>query len=324
MNVCHDDEQLAGMLNAAADVSPDHPVLVTKYAQNSLEIEFDGVASGGKVIAHAVAEHAEMAGVHSGDATLILPPQTLSRYYIERAKDIVAKIAEGLRITGPFNMQLLADGADVSIIECNLRASRSLPFVSKTVNTDFIEVATKAMLGEPLGDMNNLPHLVTEPRPETYVGVKSPKFSFTRLSGADPVLSVEMASTGEVACYGDDAAEAYIKSILGATFILPKNKSVLVSAPEKDLHEIVHSLHDLHAMGYKLHAVGETFRFMREAQIPCERLDPPSHSTMFSADSMIKEVTLIWSSTCIRRSRRTTTRTTACAAQLLISTCLPC
>uniref|UniRef100_A0A7S1C4W1 Carbamoyl phosphate synthase pyrimidine-specific large chain n=1 Tax=Bicosoecida sp. CB-2014 TaxID=1486930 RepID=A0A7S1C4W1_9STRA len=287
MNVCYTPEQLKDMLNQAADVSPDHPVLVTKFANNSLEIEFDGVASNGKVVAHAVSEHVEMAGVHSGDATLVLPPQNLHPYYISRVREIAARIAEGLRITGPFNMQLLASGADVSVIECNLRASRSMPFVSKTVNCDFIEVATKAMVGEPTGDPDKLPGLDKPVRPETYVGVKSPMFSFTRLSGADPVLSVEMASTGEVACYGDTVDEALVKSLMASNFRFPK-KNILVAGPPDKMHDIAPALHDMTNMGYKLHAVGEAYVFLSRARIPAERLDPPNHRSQFSADSKIK------------------------------------
>lgn len=291
MNVCHTPEELADMLNQAADVSPDHPVLVTKFANNSMEIEFDGVASGGKVVAHAVSEHVEMAGVHSGDATLVLPPQTLHPYYIERVRDIAGRIAEGLRITGPFNMQLLASGASVSVIECNLRASRSMPFVSKTINCDLIEVATKAMVGEPLGDPRDLPGLDSAPRPETYVGVKSPMFSFTRLSGADPVLSVEMASTGEVACYGNTFEEAMVKSMMASNFRFPK-RNILVSGPADALHDVAPALHDLVGMGYKLHAVGDSYLFLQRARIPAERLDPPNHKSQFSADKQVKEHTI--------------------------------
>ena len=249
MNVAHTDEALIKLLGAAAAVSPEHPVVITKFLEGALEIEFDGVASGGNIVAHAISEHVEQAGVHSGDATLILPPQNLSPYYIDRVKDIAAKVrrtsgrrmkrggtraryslaiatiqafnaidtpvvvivpstsafrpfsrlqvAKALNITGPFNMQLLAKDADVLIIETNLRASRSFPFVSKTVGSDFIAAATRVMLGIDVS-RDGLPDLTAAMRPTRYVGIKAPMFSFTRLRGADPVLGVEMASTGEV------------------------------------------------------------------------------------------------------------------------------
>jgi carbamoyl-phosphate synthase (ammonia) len=229
MSVAYNHEELRRILANAASVSPDYPVVITKFHDNALEIEFDGVGKDGKVIAHAVSEHVEMAGVHSGDATLVLPPQTLSPYYISRVKSIAAQVAKALNVTGPFNMQLLADGADVLVIECNLRASRSFPFVSKTVGSDFIAAATKAMVGaDTSGD--NLPDLSSAPRPTGFVGIKSPMFSFTRLRGADPVLGVEMASTGEVACFGEDMHEAFLKSMIASNFKLPE-KAILVSVP---------------------------------------------------------------------------------------------
>lgn len=260
MKVVWDEQDLADMLAKAGEVSQDKPVVVTKYATDALEIEFDGVAKNGQVVAHAVSEHLEMAGVHSGDASLVLPPQTLSPYYIHRTKDIAARVAAALNISGPFNMQLLAEGAKVSIIETNLRASRSLPFVSKTIGVDLCEIATRIFVKEPL-PRGGLPDLTTAPRPTTYVGVKSPMFSFTRLHGADPVLSCEMASTGEVACYGDDLNEAYLKSILGATFRLPK-KNILITAQDAFLNDLVHPAHQLRNMGYQLFATSNTGRFL--------------------------------------------------------------
>lgn len=224
MNVAHSDAALGTLLSAATSVSPDHPVVITKFLEGALEIEFDGVASGGNIVAHAISEHVEQAGVHSGDATLILPPQTLSPFYMERVKDIAARVARALAITGPFNMQLLAKGGDVLVIECNLRASRSFPFVSKTVGSDFIAAATKVMLGMDVSG-DGLPGLETAPRPTKYVGIKAPMFSFTRLRGADPVLGVEMASTGEVACFGADQHEAFLKAMVAANFELPDPKN---------------------------------------------------------------------------------------------------
>jgi carbamoyl-phosphate synthase (ammonia) len=195
MKVARDPVQLEEFLANAAAVSKDYPVVISKFIDGCYEVEMDGVGKDGKVICHAIAEHVENAGVHSGDATHVLPPQELSSYHIKRVREEGAKIVEALAITGPFNIQFLAKGADIKVIECNLRASRSVPFVSKTVGTDFINVATRAMLDEPQVD-DDLPTLDKPPRPTKYVGVKVPMFSFTRLRGADPVLSVEMASTG--------------------------------------------------------------------------------------------------------------------------------
>ena len=198
MNVAYDADALVRILSGAVAASPEHPVVITKFMESALEIEFDGVADKGVVVAHAISEHVEPAGVHSGDATLILPPQTLSSYYLDAVRVIATKVAAALHISGPFNMQLLAKGADVLVIECNLRASRSFPFVSKTVGSDFIQAATKIMLGLDTS-ADGLPGLDSAPRPANFVGIKAPMFSFTRLRGADPVLGVEMASTGECA-----------------------------------------------------------------------------------------------------------------------------
>jgi carbamoyl-phosphate synthase (ammonia) len=227
MNVAHSDEALSVLLTAASAVSPEHPVVITKFLEGAAEIEFDGVASNGVVVAHAISEHVEQAGVHSGDATLILPPQSLSPFWVDRVKDIASRVAVALKITGPFNMQLLAKGADVLVIECNLRASRSFPFVSKTVGSDFIAAATRVMLGVDVS-RDNLPGLDAPMRPTQYVGIKAPMFSFTRLRGADPVLGVEMASTGEVACFGADQHEAFLKALVAANFELPK-EGILVT-----------------------------------------------------------------------------------------------
>jgi carbamoylphosphate synthase large subunit len=226
MNTAYSDEALSRILDNAVEASPEHPVVITKFLEDALEIEFDGVADKGVVVAHAVSEHVEPAGVHSGDATLILPPQTLSPYYVDAVKRIAAKVAAALAITGPFNMQLLAKGAEVLVIECNLRASRSFPFVSKTVGADFIAAATRVMLGMDVS-RDGLPDLSAAPRPTNYVGIKAPMFSFTRLRGADPVLGVEMASTGEVACFGADTHEAFLKALLAANFELPKEGILL-------------------------------------------------------------------------------------------------
>ncbi|KAA0161860.1 hypothetical protein FNF28_04925 [Cafeteria roenbergensis] len=276
MSVAHNDEELARILANAASVSPEHPVVITKFHDDALEIEFDGVAKDGKVIAHAISEHVEQAGVHSGDATLVLPPQTLSPYYTTQVRDIAARVASTLKITGPFNMQLLADGADVLVIECNLRASRSFPFVSKTVGSDFIAAATKAMVDADTSK-DGLPDLTCGPRPSNFVGIKCPMFSFTRLGGADPVLGVEMASTGEVACFGKDKHEAFLKSLMASTFSLPK-KAILVSTPASDHHKLVHPIFKLATLGFKIYATDDTHTFLSEHGIESTMVPLPSNA----------------------------------------------
>jgi carbamoyl-phosphate synthase (ammonia) len=261
MNVAHTQVALAAMLENAVAVSPEFPVVITKFMEGAQEIEFDGVAQNGTIVAQAVSEHVEEAGVHSGDATLMLPPQTISSYYIHQVKSIAAKTAKALNISGPFNMQFLAKGADVSVIECNLRASRSLPFVSKTVGSDFIQAATRVMLGLDVTQDRSLPGIDSAPRPSNFVGIKAPMFSFTRLRGADPVLGVEMASTGEVACFGADRHEAFLKSLVATNFELPKT-SILVSAQEQYLHDTVHSMYKLKSLGFKLFATPATSEFL--------------------------------------------------------------
>ena len=274
MKVVHNEDDLAAMLALAGEVSRDKPVVVTKFATDALEIEFDGVAKDGEVVAHAICEHLEQAGVHSGDAHLVLPPQTLSPYYMDRAKDIAARVAKALHISGPFNMQLLAEGEKVSIIETNLRASRSLPFVSKTIGVDMCELATRVFVDEPL-PQHGLPDLSTPPRPSTYVGVKSPMFSFTRLGGADPVLSCEMASTGEVACYGDSLNEAYLKSIMGATFRLPE-RNILLTAQPQFLEDLVAPARKLKDSGYELFATRITADFLAAHGVETTRVSHES------------------------------------------------
>jgi len=198
MNVAFDDKDLESFLLMAADVSKEHPVVITKFIEGAREIDIDAVASGGKVVRQAVSEHVENAGVHSGDATLILPPRSIPGQILTRLNEIVGKIAVAFEITGPFNLQVIWKDQDLKVIECNLRASRSFPFVSKTFDENFIEVATKAMVGEPVTPVDHMSV------PRDYKAVKVPQFSFTRLGGADPKLSVEMASTGEVACFGKE------------------------------------------------------------------------------------------------------------------------
>ena len=267
MAVAHDDAMLKAMLAAACDVSPEHPVVITKFIEGAEEVEFDGVAQNGKIVACAVSEHVELAGVHSGDATLVLPPQTLSPFYVARAKECAAKVAEALNISGPFNIQFLAKGGDVSIIECNLRASRSTPFVSKTVGCDFAALATRVMIGKDVRGEAGLPGLDSPARPTAFVGIKAPMFSFTRLGGADPVLGVEMASTGEVACFGADMHEAFLKSLVATNFALPKT-SILFGAEGPVLHDLVKSAYKLKKLGFTIYGTVEAAEFFNARGVP--------------------------------------------------------
>lgn len=274
MNVAWNDEQLHACLNEAADVSQDHPVVISDFIEGAVEIEMDGVAKDGVIIAAAIHEHIENAGVHSGDATLVLPAQDLTAYQKQRVRDASRKIAKRLNITGPCNIQFIAKGTDVMCIECNVRASRSFPFVSKTMGVDFIEAATRAMVGADTSKMN-LPDLETRNRPANFVGVKAPMFSFTRLRGSDPVLGVEMASTGEVACYGATKEEAFLKSLLSTGFQMPK-KNILFSVQESQIDEVTHAAYQLHELGYKLFATKNTAEALRKNEVPCEVVGYPT------------------------------------------------
>uniref|UniRef100_A0A8C1I5N8 Carbamoyl-phosphate synthase [ammonia], mitochondrial n=1 Tax=Cyprinus carpio TaxID=7962 RepID=A0A8C1I5N8_CYPCA len=237
MNVVYGEDEMKRFLEEATQVSQDHPVVITKFVQGAREVEVDAVARMGKVLAHAITEHVEDAGVHSGDATLILPTQTISQGALEKVKTATQKIAKAFEISGPFNTQFLVKGNDVMVIECNLRASRSFPFVSKTIGVDLIDVATRVMVGEPL-DESRLPSLENPIIPVDYVGIKAPMFSWPRLREADPVLRCEMASTGEVACFGPNIYSAFLKAMLSTGFKLPQ-KGILIGIQQtkKKLHE---------------------------------------------------------------------------------------
>jgi carbamoyl-phosphate synthase (ammonia) len=274
MNVAWTDEQLKAFLNEAATVSKNHPVVISDFIEGAVEIEFDGVGKDGEIIAAAIHEHIENAGVHSGDATLVLPPQDLSDYTMQRVRDAAKKIVKRLDITGPVNIQFVAKGTDVMCIETNVRASRSFPFVSKTMGVDFIEAAALAMVGEDTSHMD-LPTLETRNRPNGYVGVKAPMFSFTRLRGSDPVLGVEMASTGEVACFGATREEAFLKSLLATGFKMPK-KNILVSVQAELQDDFTHSAWQLHEQGYILHATRATAEILQKNQVPCKVVSYPT------------------------------------------------
>lgn len=260
MRVAADSSQLENFLALAADVGNDKPVVVTKFILNAKEIEFDAVADGGHILNYAIGEHLENAGVHSGDATVVLPAQKLYVGTIRHVKRYAAAIAKALKITGPFNIQFMAKGNNVSVIECNLRASRTFPFVSKTLNHNFISLATKAIVG-----LNATPYKISLLDID-YVCVKAPIFSFTRLRGADPVLGVEMASTGEVACFGHDIQEAFLLSMLSTSFELPdKSKAILLSfASEVFRVEFAESAATLAKCGFKLFGTPGTAKFYKD------------------------------------------------------------
>lgn len=267
MNTVYSKHDLANYLNQAVDVSKEHPVVITKYIENAKEIEMDAVARNGTMIGHFISEHVENAGVHSGDATLILPPQDLDPETVRQIEDATRKIGNALNITGPYNIQFIAKDNEIKVIECNVRASRSFPFVSKVMGVDLIEMATKAMAGLPLTEYPpvNIP--------AQYVGVKVPQFSFSRLSGADPVLGVEMASTGEVACFGRTKYEAYIKGLIATGFRLPKKNILLSIGSFKDKVEMLPSIERLHKLGYNLFATAGTADYIQEHGIPVKFLE---------------------------------------------------
>jgi carbamoyl-phosphate synthase/aspartate carbamoyltransferase len=267
MNTVYSRDDLANYLNQAAEVSREHPVVITKYIENAKEIEMDAVARNGVMVGHFISEHVENAGVHSGDATLILPPQDLSPETVRRIEDATAKIGNALNVTGPFNIQFIAKDNDIKVIECNVRASRSFPFVSKVMGVDLIEIATKAMLGISFQEYPPT-HI-----PKDYVGVKVPQFSFSRLSGADPVLGVEMASTGEVASFGRDRAEAYLKALISTGFRLPKKNILLSIGSFKEKLEMLPFIEKLHKMGYNLFATAGTADYIKEHGIPVKYLE---------------------------------------------------
>lgn len=260
MRVAADETELRNFLDIAADIGNDKPVVVTKFILNAKEIEFDAVADKGVILNYAIGEHLENAGVHSGDATVILPAQKLYVSTIRQVKRFASAIAKALHITGPFNIQFMGKGNEVQVIECNLRASRTFPFVSKTLNNNFISLATRAMVG-----LDAEPYKISLLDID-YVCVKAPIFSFTRLRGADPTLGVEMASTGEVACFGEDSHEAFLQSMLSTTFKLPnKNRAILLSiANDKFRHEFAEAAMILNKLGYKLFGTPGTAQFYRE------------------------------------------------------------
>lgn len=266
MNVAHSDSDLEKFLSQAIEVSMKHPVVISKFIMDAKEIDIDAVAQNGVLICMAVSEHVENAGVHSGDATLVTPPQDLNPETLERIRHICSQIALALEVNGPFNIQLIAKDNQLKVIECNLRASRSFPFVSKTLNYDFIAAATKVIMGEEVkpidvsfGELQPMSNYSSVVHKGKIVGVKVPQFSFSRLSGADIKLGVEMASTGEVACFGDNRFSAYLKALISTGFRLPERKIVLISIGSfRQKEEFQASVETLARMGYKIYATQGT------------------------------------------------------------------
>ena len=258
MNVCSNQEELERFLKLAANVSKQHPVVISQFIENAKEVEMDAVAQNGEIIAYAISEHIEYAGVHSGDATIQFPPQKLYVETVRRIKRISRQIAKELNISGPFNIQYLARENDIKVIECNLRASRSFPFVSKVLKINLIDLATKVMLGLPV----EKPHKSLFDL--DYVGVKASQFSFNRLQKADPVLGVDMASTGEVGCIGDDSASAVLTAMLSVGHRIPAKNILLSTGSAKQKTEMLDAARLLAAKGYKLYATGGTSRFLTE------------------------------------------------------------
>ncbi|MDR2086210.1 MAG: carbamoyl-phosphate synthase (glutamine-hydrolyzing) large subunit [Dysgonamonadaceae bacterium] len=289
MNVCSNRSELETFLKLAANVSQKHPVVVSEFIQNAKEIEIDAVANKGNVISYAVSEHIEFAGVHSGDATIQFPPQRLYVETFRRIKRIARQIAEALQISGPFNIQFLAKDNDIKVIECNLRASRSFPFVSKVLKLNFIELATRVMLGETVEKPGKNEFELD------YVGIKASQFSFSRLQKADPVLGVDMASTGEVGCIGDDYYEAVLKSMLSVGMRIPKKNILISSGESRSKIDLLNACQLLQEKGYTIYATEGTHKFLSDNNIPSIHVYQPDEEGKPNALDMIhqKQIDLV-------------------------------
>ena len=289
MNVCSNREELEKFLQLAANVSAEHPVVVSKFIEHAKEIDFDGVAKDGEVIAYAISEHVEFAGVHSGDATLQFPPQKLYVETVRRIKRITRQIAKELHISGPFNCQYMAKDNDILVIETNLRASRSFPFVSKVLKLNLIDLATKVMLNVPFEKPDkNLFDL-------DYVGIKASQFSFNRLQKADPVLGVDMASTGEVGCIGNDTNCAILKAMLSVGQRIPEKNILLSTGSIKQKAEMLDAAKQLVEHGYSLYATSGTYKFLCDNNIPSTKVYWPSEEGQPQALDMLhrKEIDMV-------------------------------
>ena len=281
MNVCSNQEELEKFLRLAANVSEDHPVVVSRFIEHAKEVEMDAVARNGEIIAYAISEHIEFAGVHSGDATIQFPPQKLYCETVRRIKRVSRKIAEELHISGPFNIQFLAKENDIKVIECNLRASRSFPFVSKVLKINLIELATKVMLGLPVEKPSKTLFDLD------YVGIKASQFSFNRLQKADPVLGVDMASTGEVGCLGDDTSTALLKSMLSVGQRIPEKNILLSTGSAKQKAEMLDAARMLVEHGYKLYATSGSSKYLSENGVENTEVFWPSEDKQPQAIDML-------------------------------------
>jgi len=270
MNIVSNPGEMEKFLVLAAAVSKQYPVIVTKFVEDAKEIEMDAVAANGEIIAYAISEHVEFAGVHSGDATMLFPPQKVYVETTRKIKKITGKIAKELNINGPFNIQFLAKDNDIKVIECNLRASRSFPFVSKVLKTNLIELATNVMLGNKVEKPNKSLFDLD------YIGVKAPQFSFSRLHSADPVLGVEMASTGEVGCLGENYYEAVLSSMLSVGYSIPKKSILISSGPLRSKVELLNSVAMLVEKGYDVYTTGGTFEFLKNGGVETIRIYRPN------------------------------------------------
>ncbi len=280
MNVAFNENEIAEYIERAVKVNRQHPVVISKFITDAKEIEIDAVAKNGDIIISAITEHVENAGVHSGDATMVFPPQNVYIETVKGIEEIAKKISSELNITGPFNIQFIAKDNAIKVIECNLRASRSFPFVSKVSKINFIELATKAMLGH---DVKKVAYEIN------CIGVKAPQFSFSRLKGADPILSVEMASTGEVACIGDDLHEAFLKSMIAAGFNIPK-KSVLVSiGGDKNKYKLLDSIKAIHEMGFEIFATEHTCEFLESHGVKSTKVKKIHEENGYSVLNLIED-----------------------------------
>jgi carbamoyl-phosphate synthase large subunit len=282
MNVCSNQTELVRFLELAANVSQKHPVVISQFIEGAKEIEMDAVADKGEIVAYAISEHIEFAGVHSGDATIQFPPQKLYYETMRRIKKVAKKIAAELHISGPFNIQFLARENDIKVIECNLRASRSFPFVSKVLKMNLIELASKIMLGAPYEVPNKTEFDLD------YVGIKASQFSFSRLQKADPVLGVDMSSTGEVGCIGDDTNCAILKAMLSVGLRIPKKNILISSGNAKQKLALLEPSKLLVEKGYTLYATGGSYRFLVENNVPCQHVYWPSEEMQPQALEMVK------------------------------------
>jgi len=283
MNVCYDDSQLENFLKVATEVSKKHPVVVSEFLERCKEIEIDAVANKGEIIAYAISEHIEFAGVHSGDATTQFPPQKIYVETIRRIKNIARQIAHSLQISGPFNIQFLARDNYIKVIECNLRSSRSFPFVSKVLKINFIDLATRIMLGLP----------VEKPEKSAfdldYVGIKASQFSFARLQQADPILGVDMASTGEVGCLGDDFSEAVLKALLSVGFKIPEKNILISSGEPKSKVDLLDACRLLYKKGYQIYATRGSHQFLAENGIESKVVLWPDEEGEYNVKDMIAQ-----------------------------------